>query len=52
MGFYLNVCQLETEPKRILPYSAQRRTYGQAWHTIRALKEDWLKLQQGQKAAM
>uniref|UniRef100_A0A4W4E2A3 IkappaB kinase n=1 Tax=Electrophorus electricus TaxID=8005 RepID=A0A4W4E2A3_ELEEL len=41
-----------TEPKRMLPYSPQRRTCGQAWHTIRTLKEDWLKLQQGQKAAI
>ncbi|KAK3566085.1 hypothetical protein QTP86_025540 [Hemibagrus guttatus] len=47
-----NIRFIQTEPKRILPYSAQRRTYGQAWHTIRALKEDWLKLQQGQKAAI
>ncbi|KAI5629000.1 inhibitor of nuclear factor kappa-B kinase subunit beta, partial [Silurus asotus] len=47
-----NIRFVQTEPKRMLPYSAQRRTYGQAWHTIRALKEDWLKLQQGQKAAI
>ncbi|TTB27303.1 Inhibitor of nuclear factor kappa-B kinase subunit beta [Bagarius yarrelli] len=47
-----NIRFIQTEPKRMLPYSAQRRTYGQAWHTIRALKEDWLKLQQGQKAAI
>ncbi|KAG7332294.1 hypothetical protein KOW79_004128 [Hemibagrus wyckioides] len=47
-----NIRFIQREPKRILPYSAQRRTYGQAWHTIRALKEDWLKLQQGQKAAI
>ncbi|XP_060736930.1 inhibitor of nuclear factor kappa-B kinase subunit beta isoform X2 [Tachysurus vachellii] len=47
-----NIGFIQTEPKRMLPYSAQRRTYGQAWHTIRALKEDWLKLQQGQKAAI
>uniref|UniRef100_A0A8C1Z211 IkappaB kinase n=1 Tax=Cyprinus carpio TaxID=7962 RepID=A0A8C1Z211_CYPCA len=37
------------ELKRLLPYSSQRRTWGQAWHTIRALKEDWQRLQQGQK---
>uniref|UniRef100_A0A674MYE8 IkappaB kinase n=1 Tax=Takifugu rubripes TaxID=31033 RepID=A0A674MYE8_TAKRU len=29
-----------------------RRTCGQAWHTIRSLKEDWQRLQQGQKAAI
>uniref|UniRef100_A0A8C1NVW5 IkappaB kinase n=1 Tax=Cyprinus carpio TaxID=7962 RepID=A0A8C1NVW5_CYPCA len=38
--------------KRLLPYSSQRRTWGQAWHTIRALREDWQRLQQGQKVAI
>ncbi|KAK1801376.1 hypothetical protein P4O66_023056, partial [Electrophorus voltai] len=47
-----NIRFVQTEPKRMLPYSPQRRTCGQAWHTIRTLKEDWLKLQQGQKAAI
>lgn len=43
---------LENDPSHILPYSPLRRTCGQAWHTIRSLKEDWQRLQQGQKAAM
>uniref|UniRef100_A0A8C2KSA7 IkappaB kinase n=1 Tax=Cyprinus carpio TaxID=7962 RepID=A0A8C2KSA7_CYPCA len=42
----------KNELKRLLPYSSQRRTWGQAWHTIRALKEDWQRLQQGQKVAI
>uniref|UniRef100_A0A8C2KT16 IkappaB kinase n=1 Tax=Cyprinus carpio TaxID=7962 RepID=A0A8C2KT16_CYPCA len=42
----------QNELKRLLPYSSQRRTWGQAWHTIRALKEDWQRLQQGQKVAI
>lgn len=42
----------ESDPKRVLAYSPLRRTCGQAWHTIRTLKEDWQRLQQGQKAAM
>ncbi|KAK1893115.1 Inhibitor of nuclear factor kappa-B kinase subunit beta [Dissostichus eleginoides] len=37
---------------RFVPYSSLRRTCGQAWHTIRSLKEDWQRLQQGQKAAI
>uniref|UniRef100_A0A8C1KQQ5 IkappaB kinase n=1 Tax=Cyprinus carpio TaxID=7962 RepID=A0A8C1KQQ5_CYPCA len=38
---------------RILTFEiSQRRTWGQAWHTIRALKEDWQRLQQGQKVAI
>ncbi|XP_030629381.1 inhibitor of nuclear factor kappa-B kinase subunit beta [Chanos chanos] len=47
-----NIRFVQTDPKRMLPYSPLRRTWGQAWHTIRALKEDWQKLQQGQKAAI
>ncbi|XP_048065586.1 inhibitor of nuclear factor kappa-B kinase subunit beta [Megalobrama amblycephala] len=47
-----NVRFVQNEPKRSLPYSSQRRTWGQAWHTIRALKEDWQRLQQGQKVAI
>ncbi|XP_062854924.1 inhibitor of nuclear factor kappa-B kinase subunit beta isoform X2 [Trichomycterus rosablanca] len=47
-----NIRFVQKEPKHKLHYSHQRRTYGQAWNTIRALKEDWLKLQQGQKSAL
>ncbi|KAM4616407.1 inhibitor of nuclear factor kappa-B kinase subunit beta [Polymixia lowei] len=47
-----NICFVQTDPKHILPYSPLRRTCGQAWHTIRTLKEDWQRLQQGQKAAI
>uniref|UniRef100_A0A8C2F5D2 IkappaB kinase n=1 Tax=Cyprinus carpio TaxID=7962 RepID=A0A8C2F5D2_CYPCA len=43
---------IANEHKRLLPYSSQRRTWGQAWHTIRALREDWQRLQQGQKVAI
>lgn len=50
LSFFVFV--LETDPKHLLPYSLLRRTCGQAWHTIRSLKEDWQRLQQGQKAAM
>ncbi|TRY96784.1 hypothetical protein DNTS_014504 [Danionella cerebrum] len=47
-----NVRFIQNEPKQLLPYSSQRRTWGQAWHTIRAMKEDWQRLQQGQKVAI
>ncbi|KAM3867934.1 inhibitor of nuclear factor kappa-B kinase subunit beta [Diretmus argenteus] len=47
-----NIRFVQTDPKRILQYSPLRRTCGQAWHTIRSLKEDWQRLQQGQKAAI
>ncbi|KAL2092544.1 hypothetical protein ACEWY4_012342 [Coilia grayii] len=47
-----NIRLVQKEPKRVLSYGHMRRTYGQAWHTIRTLKEDWQRLQQGQKAAM
>uniref|UniRef100_A0A673JUH5 IkappaB kinase n=1 Tax=Sinocyclocheilus rhinocerous TaxID=307959 RepID=A0A673JUH5_9TELE len=47
-----NIRFVQNEPKRSLPYSSRRRTWGQAWHTIRALKEDWQRLQQGQKVAI
>ncbi|XP_045891476.1 inhibitor of nuclear factor kappa-B kinase subunit beta isoform X1 [Micropterus dolomieu] len=47
-----NIRFVQTDPKRVLPYSPLRRTCGQAWHTIRSLKEDWQRLQQGQKAAI
>ncbi|KAL4646566.1 inhibitor of nuclear factor kappa-B kinase subunit beta [Arapaima gigas] len=47
-----NILFVQMDPMRTLPYSALRRTSGQAWHTIRTLKEDWQRLQQGQKAAI
>ncbi|XP_034547420.1 inhibitor of nuclear factor kappa-B kinase subunit beta [Notolabrus celidotus] len=47
-----NIRFVQSDPKHILPYSPLRRTCGQAWHTIRSLKEDWQRLQQGQKAAI
>uniref|UniRef100_A0A3Q0SUS4 IkappaB kinase n=1 Tax=Amphilophus citrinellus TaxID=61819 RepID=A0A3Q0SUS4_AMPCI len=43
---------IQTDPNHVLAYSPLRRTCGQAWHTIRCLKEDWQRLQQGQKAAI
>uniref|UniRef100_A0A672JDK9 IkappaB kinase n=1 Tax=Salarias fasciatus TaxID=181472 RepID=A0A672JDK9_SALFA len=43
---------IQNDPKHQLSYSPLRRTCGQAWQTIRALKEDWQRLQQGQKAAI
>ncbi|XP_023139240.1 inhibitor of nuclear factor kappa-B kinase subunit beta [Amphiprion ocellaris] len=47
-----NIRFVQTDPTKLLAYSALRRTCGQAWHTIRSLKEDWQRLQQGQKAAI
>ncbi|XP_073323023.1 inhibitor of nuclear factor kappa-B kinase subunit beta [Pagrus major] len=47
-----NIRFVQTDPKHVLAYSPLRRTCGQAWHTIRSLKEDWQRLQQGQKAAI
>ncbi|KAK2901884.1 inhibitor of nuclear factor kappa-B kinase subunit beta isoform X1 [Channa argus] len=47
-----NIRFVQKEPKHVLAYSPLRRTCGQAWHTIRSLKEDWQRLQQGQKAAI
>ncbi|XP_061784932.1 inhibitor of nuclear factor kappa-B kinase subunit beta isoform X1 [Nerophis lumbriciformis] len=47
-----NICFVQNDPKHVLTYSHLRRTCGQAWHTIRSLKEDWQRLQQGQKAAI
>nr|XP_057926826.1 inhibitor of nuclear factor kappa-B kinase subunit beta [Doryrhamphus excisus] len=47
-----NICFVQNDPKHVLAYSHLRRTCGQAWHTIRSLKEDWQRLQQGQKAAI
>lgn len=50
--YILSYAFAESDPKHVLAYSPLRRTCGQAWHTIRSLKEDWQRLQQGQKAAM
>uniref|UniRef100_A0A665X6Q0 IkappaB kinase n=1 Tax=Echeneis naucrates TaxID=173247 RepID=A0A665X6Q0_ECHNA len=47
-----NIRFVQNDPKHLLAYSPLRRTCGQAWHTIRSLKEDWQRLQQGQKAAI
>ncbi|XP_039624220.1 inhibitor of nuclear factor kappa-B kinase subunit beta [Polypterus senegalus] len=47
-----NIKFVQVDPKKVLQYSQLRRTYGQAWHTIRTLKEDWQRIQQGQKAAL
>ncbi|KAL0979264.1 hypothetical protein UPYG_G00182930 [Umbra pygmaea] len=47
-----NIRFVQTDPKHVMSYSPLRRTWGQAWHTIRTLKEDWQRLQQGQKAAL
>ncbi|KAJ8285974.1 hypothetical protein GJAV_G00033070 [Gymnothorax javanicus] len=47
-----NLRLIQAEPKLVLQYSSLRRTWGQAWHTIRTLKEDWQRLQQGQRTAM
>uniref|UniRef100_A0A3Q2GNC4 IkappaB kinase n=1 Tax=Cyprinodon variegatus TaxID=28743 RepID=A0A3Q2GNC4_CYPVA len=47
-----NVRYIQKDPKCLLQYSQLRRTCGQVWHTIRSLKEDWQRLQQGQKAAI
>ncbi|CAB1322093.1 unnamed protein product [Coregonus sp. 'balchen'] len=47
-----NIRFVQTDPKHVLTYSPLRRTWGQAWDTIRTLKEDWQRLQQGQKAAL
>lgn len=40
------------DPKKQLPYQQLRRSWGQSWHLIRSLKEDCIRLQQGQRAAM
>ncbi|MEQ2196920.1 hypothetical protein XENOCAPTIV_018111 [Xenoophorus captivus] len=47
-----NVHFIQNDSRYVLQYSQLRRTCGQVWHTIRSLKEDWQRLQQGQKAAM
>uniref|UniRef100_M4AJ73 IkappaB kinase n=1 Tax=Xiphophorus maculatus TaxID=8083 RepID=M4AJ73_XIPMA len=47
-----NIRFIQKDPRIPLPYSHLRRTCGQVWHTIRSLKEDWQRLQQGQKAAI
>ncbi|NXO37507.1 IKKB kinase, partial [Locustella ochotensis] len=40
------------DPKRNLHFFQLRKVWGQIWHTIRMLKEDCNRLQQGQRAAM
>lgn len=40
------------DPKRNLSFFQLRKVWGQVWHTIRMLKEDCNRLQQGQRAAM
>ncbi|NXN13869.1 IKKB kinase, partial [Indicator maculatus] len=40
------------DPKRTLHFFQLRKVWGQIWHTIRTLKEDCSRLQQGQRAAM
>uniref|UniRef100_UPI00398EA774 inhibitor of nuclear factor kappa-B kinase subunit beta n=1 Tax=Pristiophorus japonicus TaxID=55135 RepID=UPI00398EA774 len=40
------------DPKKILSYHQLRKSWGQSWHVIRSLKEDCIRLQQGQRAAM
>uniref|UniRef100_UPI0037E708A2 inhibitor of nuclear factor kappa-B kinase subunit beta isoform X2 n=1 Tax=Semicossyphus pulcher TaxID=241346 RepID=UPI0037E708A2 len=47
-----NIRFVQSKPTHVLPYSPLRRICGQTWHTIRSLKEDWQRLQQGQKAAI
>ncbi|XP_034451431.1 inhibitor of nuclear factor kappa-B kinase subunit beta isoform X1 [Hippoglossus hippoglossus] len=47
-----NIRFAQTNPLHPLAYSPLRRTCGQAWQTIFSLKEDWQRLQQGQKAAI
>ncbi|AWP07419.1 putative inhibitor of nuclear factor kappa-B kinase subunit beta [Scophthalmus maximus] len=47
-----NIRFVQADPCHLLAYSPLRRTCSQAWHTIRSLKEDWQRLQQGQKAAI
>ncbi|KGL75996.1 Inhibitor of nuclear factor kappa-B kinase subunit beta, partial [Tinamus guttatus] len=40
------------DPKKNLHFFQLRKVWGQIWHTIRRLKEDCNRLQQGQRAAM
>ncbi|NXI84764.1 IKKB kinase, partial [Rhipidura dahli] len=40
------------DPKKTLHFFQLRKVWGQIWHTIRMLKEDCNRLQQGQRAAM
>ncbi|XP_032568562.1 inhibitor of nuclear factor kappa-B kinase subunit beta isoform X1 [Chiroxiphia lanceolata] len=40
------------DPKKNLHFFQLRKVWGQIWHTIRVLKEDCNRLQQGQRAAM
>uniref|UniRef100_A0A8D0H891 Inhibitor of nuclear factor kappa B kinase subunit beta n=1 Tax=Sphenodon punctatus TaxID=8508 RepID=A0A8D0H891_SPHPU len=40
------------DPKKNLSFFQLRKVWGQVWHTIRTLKEDCNRLQQGQRSAM
>ncbi|XP_064421554.1 inhibitor of nuclear factor kappa-B kinase subunit beta [Latimeria chalumnae] len=40
------------DPKRVLAYGYLRKVWGQAWHTVRTLKEDCNRLHLGQRAAV
>ncbi|KAH0623097.1 hypothetical protein JD844_031048 [Phrynosoma platyrhinos] len=40
------------DPKKTLAFSQLRKVWGQVWHSIRALNEDFNQLQNGQRAAM
>ncbi|XP_069070197.1 inhibitor of nuclear factor kappa-B kinase subunit beta isoform X1 [Pleurodeles waltl] len=40
------------DPKRQFSYQQLRRVWGQTWHTVRTLKEDCNRLQQGQRSAL
>ncbi|XP_062995602.1 inhibitor of nuclear factor kappa-B kinase subunit beta isoform X2 [Elgaria multicarinata webbii] len=40
------------DPNKILAFFQLRKVWGQVWHTIRSLNEDFNQLQNGQKAAM
>ncbi|NXI42734.1 IKKB kinase, partial [Galbula dea] len=47
-----NVDCILQDPKKNLHFFQLRKVWGQIWHTIRTLKEDCNRLQQGQRAAM
>ncbi|GCB75080.1 hypothetical protein scyTo_0018953, partial [Scyliorhinus torazame] len=40
------------DPKKLLTFHQLRKAWGQSWHEIRGLKENCIRLQQGQRAAM
>nr|XP_014345472.1 PREDICTED: inhibitor of nuclear factor kappa-B kinase subunit beta [Latimeria chalumnae] len=48
-AFFLFTVQ---DPKRVLAYGYLRKVWGQAWHTVRTLKEDCNRLHLGQRAAV